>query len=190
MADVSITTSHKQGFDFSNDIQVPVGFVTALKIGEDELEADLKGKDPMSPTDDIEAVGMINNIYWSTEITGALEVSMQVSTQNKSTLKVALLQSLTNTKVEINFDVFEYDSIKDPQSYFLSCHSDDASLLGSIVKNNGQLALSVSDEPDTLVQQPQNFTVNLSIFPEPVDQAIHLAASETHKLVKQWGMNG
>ena len=187
MAEISIAGNMKQGFDFSKDKQVTIGFLTAFKVGELELEADFPLYDP---TEDAEAtvVGVINHASWSTNKTDGIEISAQVSLKNKKSLKEALLGSLKNGDVECEFRMLEYDSSPDQKKYYVSFSTGDAAVNGSLERSGANLNISVSDTPDPTVQQPENYTLTFRVVPDQQDQDLHMAVGVGANFVKQWGV--
>ncbi|HEX8540041.1 MAG TPA: hypothetical protein VF664_21455 [Cystobacter sp.] len=177
-----------QGFNFKKDKQTPVGFITSLKLGGVVLAADQTTiKDPEQP-DKVMAdkvVGVLNHYMWETGITDAKYMSAQISTENKQTLSAALLGSWSNIEVEISYVIYEYDPKL--KKYYKS-NSVDKALKGLLEKNGDELNLSVADDPSTEVQSPKNFTLQMGIKPQTLEQTVNLATASGKNLVKQWGV--
>lgn len=189
---VDLYTSHTQGFNFSKDRQDVVGFITGLKINGADVPADITVKAPDDPDSDLKVVGVTTHVFWTTEVTGEIRFSAQVSTKTKNTFKELLLNTLKDSSIEIKFDVFEYDTTCTPQKYYKSFHTNDAAIKASLKKNGTAAAASldihIGNDADTEVQQPQNFTLTVGFVPEPEAQDLHMAVSNSAKFVKQWGI--
>ena len=94
-----------QGFNFKKDKQTPVGYITALKVGDVTFVADQETiKDPEQPDKAIasKVVGVLNHYMWATGITDAIYLSAQISTNNKQALAAALLGSWSNIEVSLS----------------------------------------------------------------------------------------
>ncbi|MFY0577276.1 hypothetical protein ACN28S_25810 [Cystobacter fuscus] len=177
-----------QGFNFKKDKQTPVGYITSLKMGGITLAADqVTIKDPEQPDKTIadKVVGVLNHYMWETGTTDAMYMSAQISTENKQTLAAALLGSWSNIEVEIKYVVYEYDPKL--KKYYKS-NSVDAVLKGLLEKNGDELNLSVADDPSSEVQSPKNFTLQIGVKPQSLEQTVNLATASGKNLVKQWGI--
>ncbi len=177
-----------QGFNFKKDKQTPVGYITSLKMGGITLAADqVTIKDPEQPDKTIadKVVGVLNHYMWETGTTDAMYMSAQISTENKQTLAAALLGSWSNIEVEIKYVVYEYDPKL--KKYYKS-NSVDAVLKGLLEKNGDELNLSVADDPSTEVLSPKNFTLQMGVKPQSLEQTVNLATASGKNLVKQWGI--
>lgn len=177
-----------QGFNFKKDKQTPVGYITALKVGDVKFVPDQETiKDPEQPDKAIasKVVGVLNNYMWATGITDAIYLSAQVSTNNKQALAAALLGSWSNIEVEITYVVYEYDP--KAKKYYKS-NSVDKPLKGLLEKSGDELNLSVADDPSSEVQSPKNFTLQIGVKPQTLEQTVNLATASGKNLVKQWGV--
>lgn len=187
MAEISFNLSHQQGFNFSKDVQVPIGFITKLKFNGADVTADLDIIEPVESAK-TSVVGVMTQVYWDAEITGAVQLCAQISTKNKQLFKQALLNDLKNTAVEFEFCVYDYDTTSEPQKYYECFHTGGAALKGSIQKQGPDLAVQIGDQPDMAVQQPENYALMISIVPEPIEQDLKVAVSSSAKFAKQWGV--
>lgn len=177
-----------QGFNFKKDKQAPVGYVTALKLGEHELVADqVTIKDPEQPDKALgtKVVGVLNHYLWETGVTDAMYLSAQVSTANKQLISSALFGTWSNVEVVFKYVIYEYDPLA--KKYFKS-NFIDADLKGILEKNGDDLNLSVADEPSHEVQSPKNYTLQVGIKPQTLEQSINVATGSAKNLVKQWGV--
>jgi hypothetical protein len=46
----------------------------------------------------------------------------------------------------------------------------------------------VADDPSTEVQSPKNFTLQIGVKPQTLEQTVNLATASGKNLVKQWGV--
>jgi hypothetical protein len=176
-----------QGFNFKKDKQSPVGYVTKLKVGDNELAADQESiKDPEQPDKALKnkVVGVLNHYLWETGVTDAMYLSAQVSTANKQMVASALLGTWSNVEVVFSYTVYEYDPLA--KKYFKSNYIDKE-LKGILEKNGDDLNLSIADDPSTEVQSPKNFTLQVGIKPQTEEQSVNIATGSGKQLVKQWG---
>ena len=177
-----------QGFNFKKDKQNSVGYITKLKLGEIELVADQETiKDPEQPDKALtnKVVGVLNHYLWETGTTDAMYLSAQVSTSNKQVLSAALMGTWSNIHVEFQYVVYEYDPLQ--KKYFKSNYID-AALKGILEKSGDDLNLSVADEESREVQSPKNFTLQVGIKPQTIEQSVNLATGSGKNIVKQWGI--
>jgi hypothetical protein len=177
-----------QGFNFKKDKQSSVGYITKLKLGDIELKADQETiKDPEQPDKALSAkvVGVLNHYLWETGTTDAMYLSAQISTANKQILSAALMGTWANVNVEFQYTVYEYDPLA--KKYFKS-NFTDALLKGILEKNGDDLNLSVADEESREVQSPKNFTCQIGIKPQTLEQSVNIATGSAKNIVKQWGV--
>lgn len=175
-----------QGFNFKKDKQTTVGFVTSIKIGDVQLTADTKVKDPLAPTTDLSVVAVLNHAMWETGVTDAVYLAGQISTANRQSVALLTIMDLTKIEVLFKFTTYEYDPLQ--KKYFKCLDKDDAELKGLVEKNGQDLNLSVADDASTEVQSPINFSFQIGIKPQPVAQTIHISTGEGKNVVKAWGI--
>lgn len=185
-AQSSYSCSVQQGFNFAKDEQVIVGHITYLKIGDKELVADISVTDPENVQVKRKVSGVLSGVHWNGGYADPVQFALQISTDNKN--KIATLQhkSLSNTQVEVEFNVYDYDP--KAKKYFKAFHSNNVRLKGLIQKSGGELALRVNVDQNMEVVSPKNYTLTLGVMPQDISQQIHLAVSTSNKFVKQWGI--
>jgi hypothetical protein len=177
-----------QGFNFKKDKQTPVGYITAITIGDQALTADQETiKDPEQPANNLSSkvVAVLNHYLWETGVTDAMYFSGQISTANKQLLAQLILGSFANINVTFNYVIYEYDPIA--KKYFKSNYTD-AALNGLLEKNGDDLNVSVADNEAREVQSPKNFTFQIGIKPKSTEQSINVATASQKNIVKQWGV--
>jgi len=177
-----------QGFNFKKDKQTAVGFVTKLELGDVPLAADQTSiKDPEQPGQNIgtNVVGVLNHYMWETGTTDAMYLSMQVSVSNKTNLSAKLLTDWTNMEVTFAYVVYEYDPKE--KKYFKS-NWTETDLKGILEKNGDELNLTVADDPSSEVQSPKNFTLQVGVKPQTLEQMVNMATGTGKNLSKIWGI--
>ena len=175
-----------QGFNYKKDKQTPVGFVTALKVGDTELTADLTCKNPTNPTEDLAVVAVLSDILWETGVTDAVYLTGQISATNKQSVALLIYTSMTNVLVTFQFSVYEYDPVQ--KEYYLCFHSNSTDMNGILEKRGDDLNLSVADDAAGEVQSPINFTFNTGIKPQPSAQSLQVAVGKGKNFAKLWGL--
>lgn len=176
-----------QGYNYKKDKQTPVGFITALNVGETDLAVDQTTcKDPMNPATDLAVVGVVRDVQWDLGVTDALYFTVQVATANKQTVLGLLYNTMTSVVVTVNFDIYEYDPLA--KKYFKSFTSAGTVMKGILEKRGEELNLSVADDPSTDVQSPENYTLILGIKPQPAAQTLTIATADQKNIVKPWGL--
>ncbi|MEN6439488.1 MAG: hypothetical protein ABFD97_13015 [Syntrophobacter sp.] len=188
MATNSYNCSVYQGFNFQKDSQDQVGHIVALKLGTSQLSADLSVTDPTSANmaTYVKVVGVVSSIYWNGGYADPIQFSCQVSTTNKNTLATLQHQSMANTEVELNFNIYDYDP--DAKVYFKCYHTNDTAVKGLIMKAGGDLQFNITMDQSTEIVNPKNYTFFLGVMPQPQSQDIMMAVSNTSKFAKKWGV--
>lgn len=188
MAANSYSCSVVQGFNFQKDSQDIVGHIVALKIGTSQLSADLSVTDPTSANmaTYVKVVGVASSIFWNGGYADPIQFSCQVSTTNKNTLATLQHQSMANTEVELNFNIYDYDP--DAKLYFKAFHTNNAAVNGLIMKSGGDLEMNISMEQSMEIVNPKNYSFFLGVMPQPQSQDIMMAVSNTAKFAKKWGV--
>jgi hypothetical protein len=188
MAVSSFNCSVYQGFNFQKDGQDIVGHLVSLKIGEEELAADMDVTNPTSANmaEYVKVVGVISQIYWNGGYADPINLAFQVSTAVKNKVATLQHQSLSNTEVEMKFNIYDYDP--DAKMYYPCFHTDDAVVKGLIMKSGGDLQINIDMDQSMEVVSPKNYAMSLGVMPQPESQDIHLAVSNSDKFVKKWGV--
>jgi hypothetical protein len=187
MADIYKACDSYQGFNFRKDKNTRVGFITNFVIGGvDELEEDISVRDPLDPESDIKVFAVLHEASWGMASTDPLSFSGQVSNDNKKAIDVALLKDMTQIDITFNYCIYDYDASE--KKYYKSFHDNETEMKGRILKQGTDLALSVGDSPNAMIQSPENYAFSASLVPESEKQELHLAVSLDAKFVKQWGV--
>ncbi len=177
-----------QGYNFKKDKQTSVGFITKLKLGDKEFEADQICKNPTKPDEDIKAVAVLSDILWETGVTDAVYFSGQVSVLNKQNIQELIYNTMTNIITEFQFTVYEYDPAQDKKKYYLCFHSNAKDVKGLLEKRGEELNISVADDPSTQVQSPLNYAFQAGIKPQPLSQVLQVAVGDGKSFNKAWGL--
>lgn len=186
-AELSYSCDVRQGFNFEKDAQDLVGHINYLKIGGKEFKADLAVTDPENAQGDpVKVFGVLSSMFWKGGYSDPLQFSGQISTENKKMLATLLHQTMTNTKVEISFTIYDYDP--DEKKYYKAFHSDGQKLQGLIQKSGGELNLALDMDQSQMVVSPKNYTLSAGVMPEDKQQAIQIAVSVSDKFAKQFGV--
>lgn len=177
-----------QGFNFSKNKNTRVGFINSLQIGSvKEMKSDIKVADPMNPNGgEFSVHAVLHEASWGLQQTGPLKFAGQIGTDNKKSIDIAKENSMTKIDTIFQFCVYEYD--RSAKKYYKAFHSDDRDMKGRIEKNGDELNLSIGDVPWTGVLRPENYSFEISIVPESVEQDLHMAVSERFKVVRKWGV--
>lgn len=187
MAEISYSCDVAQGFNFQKDVQTVIGHINSLKISDkDDLKADLNITDPENVSELVKVFGIASNIYWAGGYADPVQLSCQVSTENKNVLATLQHKSMANTEVELVFTIYDYDPKE--KKYFKCFHTNEAKLKGLIHKAGGELEMNISMDQSMEIVSPRNYTFALGTMPQDVDQQIHLAVSLSGKFVMKWGV--
>jgi len=188
MAVNSYSCSVYQGFNFQKDGQDIVGHIVALKVGTSQLSADLSVTDPTSANmaTYVKVVGVVSSIFWNGGYADPIQFNCQVSTTNKNTLATLQHQSMANTEIELNFNIYDYDP--DAKLYFKAFHTNDAAVKGLVMKEGGELQMNISMDQSMDIVNPKNYSFFLGVMPQPQSQDIMMAVSNSAKFAKKWGV--
>lgn len=189
MASTQYNCSIRQGFNFEKDEQVLVGHVVTMKIGTQDLEADINVTDPTNfgVDNNVDIVGVISDISWQGGYADPVYIGFNVSNENAKLVSIMKHTNLSDTTVVFKFTVYSYDPVA--KKYYLAFHSDDTDMKGLVFKQGGDLALDISSDPDPTVVSPLNYQLYIGIMPEEEAQTLKLAVSDTDKFVKTWGVS-
>lgn len=186
MASSYYSCSIRQAFNFEKDARVLVGHLVSIKIGGIELKADLS---LTVPTDLSSAtvVGAFSGVSWEGGYADPVFIHCNISTANQAKALVMKHTNLSKTDVEFAFNVYAFDQVN--KVYYLAFHTDAKALKGIILKQGGDLALDIADEPASEVPSPLNYGFSIGIMPQTEDaQSLLFAVSNTDKFAKVWGV--
>jgi hypothetical protein len=185
-ASSSFTCNVSQGFNFEKDSQELIGHINYLKIGDIEMKSDLNVTDPANIKNSVKVFGIASGIHWNGGYAEPVTFACQVSVENKNKLATLQHKAMANTKVEFQFDIYDYDP--KAKKYYKCFHSNGKKLKGLVLKQGGELAMNIAMDQSSEVVSPKNHTLQLGVMPQDQAQEIHLAFSTTNKLVKAWGV--
>ena len=177
-----------QGFNFRKDVQSKVGFINAIDIAErGELVSDLTVTDPENVEENLKVFGILNDIAWPGGYADPIQFSCQVSNENSKLLSLLTHTNLANTMVTVSFTVYDYDPVA--KKYYTCFHSNEEELSCLVLKQGGNLVMSIDADQSFEVESPKNYRFDMSVMPdEEAAKEIHVAVSDTDKFVKQWGV--
>jgi|GEM_PF-1137068 len=185
-----------QGFNFQRDVQDPVGYLNSLKIGTQEIKADMKLRTP----DTLDKgrselgtfLGVLAKINWGGGISDPFELTCHISTYNKQKISTLLHRNLQNISVEFSFIVYDYDPIA--KKYFPGFRNITVPLKGFLFKEGGKDLQIKIEGKGTEVSSPENWALSLKIVPQAIEQEVKyaVAAKDAAKgketaIVKKWG---
>lgn len=185
MASISKQCSIENTFNFKRDVQLPIGHITALKIGSKTFSADLEVK---KPTDEAaeKIVGAISDFYWEGGFAESLDFVFDVSVTNKTDILSLLHTDMKSILVEITFTLYDYDP--EEKAFFTCVHSNSTALKGLIKTEGDSRLFECTGDQDMVINQPQVYPVMLHIVPEDTQQDVHVAVATSKKFVKPWGI--
>ena len=176
----------RQAFNFQKDAQTLVGHIDTLKIGDTQFAADLNVADPTTGQNK-KVFGVISYIGWQGGYAEPVSFNCQVGTENKKSAAILQHKDLSNTSVEVNFTVYDYDP--KAKKYYTAFYTDGTALKGLVNKSGGELELQIDSDQSMEVVSPKNYAFGLGVMPIEEQQAIQLAVSDTDKFTKQWGVS-
>jgi hypothetical protein len=183
---IDLSCDVMQGFNFRTDITTQIGFITALKIGDEVMTADITCKDPLNNANDKKVVGVMSYCGWIGAATDPLNMNVLVSETAKNKVDTLTKMNMSNVEVDVTFDCYDYDPVE--ATYYKRFHSGEATLKGLIYGQGDDLAIRIVLEPNAVVQEPRNYTLSLGIKPQPSQQELHYAGSAGDEVAMQWGV--
>lgn len=185
MASNNYNCSLQQAYNFQKDQQQNVGHLVSLTIGTQALTADHTLTNPIGYAA-VTVAGVIENWNWEGGYSQPIYMDCNISTTNQTSVSVLTQTNLSNTVVVANFNIYTFDPIN--KVYYLSCTTNSTALNGFIFKQGGDLSLAVDVNNDHQVESPKNYKMMIGFMPQPTQQQINFAVSNTQKFVKQWGV--
>jgi hypothetical protein len=188
MAEEYHTCDVVNGFNFKRDVQNALGHLKALTIGQEAIEANMEVISPETG-DKINVVGIIADIGWEGGDAHPISLSCQVSNSNKVLLTGLTGDTLHDTSVEFDFDIYKYDPAPDQRKFYKCFHCNDEAVKGRLEKSSGgKLAVSIAQEASHEVESPLNFTLYFSVNPEEIEQVLHVAHAVGANKTSRWGV--
>ena len=176
------------GFNFKRDRQNALGHLKALTIGKEAIEANMEVISPETG-DMVTVVGIISEIYWEGGDAHPIQVSCQVSNSNRVLLTELTGDTLHDTGVEFDFDIFEYDPAPDQRKFYKCFHTNDEVVKGRLEKDHkGKLSIEVAKEASHEVESPLNFYMKFTVNPEEIEQVLHIAHAVQSNKTSRWGV--
>lgn len=185
---INVPCDAKVAYNFTLGSTAKVGHLLGLSFtncGKD-LVADTPVPNPESPDDKINVVGVFDHIYWEGGPTEPVFMEIRISPKNKATLQEALSSTTGGAEIAANWAVYDYDY--GDKKYFMTFHSDGNNI--NFVPTKGT-KITISPQPDTVIQQPVNYIVNMSLTAksESEDQEVNIAYTSTNKFTRRIGVN-
>jgi hypothetical protein len=176
--------SAEQGFNFQRDRQDSVGHVTALKIGETAFEADIPATDPVRKSG-TQVVAVLNAARWAGGVSDPIDLSGNLSTQNKQNLQALLQNNLGSVAVEVAYAVYVYDPMT--RAYYAGGQGGTANApLRAIVQKQGQDLLLTAGERGQ-VPNPENWDFTLGIMPAG-QHSLTFSTAPGRNVIRRWGL--
>jgi hypothetical protein len=187
MAEEYHTCDVANGFNFKRDIQNPLGHLKAVTIGQEAIEANMEVISPETG-DKVNVVGIISDLSWGGGDAHPISISCQISNSNKVLLTGLTGDTLHDTSVELDFDIFKYDPAPDQRKFYKCFHCNDEIVKGRLQKSGGQLEISIAQEASQEVESPLNFTLYFAVNPEEIEQVLHVAHAVGANKTSRWGV--
>lgn len=186
MAESSYDCSVTQGFNFEKDAQQVVGHINYLKIGDQEIAADINVTNPEDIAKTVKVVGVASGIFWNGGYADPIQFSCQVATDNKNLISTLVHKTMANTEALLTFTIYDYDP--KAKKFFKCFHTNDEKLKCLINKSGGELELEITTDESMEIVSPKNFQLNLGVMPQDQEMALHVAVSVDGKFAKKFGV--
>lgn len=176
-----------QGYNFRKDKSTPVGFITAIKIGDTDLDADQSVEDPETTGSSLSVVSILTKVEWGLAPTDPLAFGGYLTAGNKQTLQTMTFKDLTKINVDFTMKIYDYDPRK-TSFYVCMEESSKSTLYGLVEKNGDDLVLSVDDTESGPVESPKIYHFSIGIKPKSTAQSITIGTGVSSTIVKAWGI--
>lgn len=216
MASIEKECNHAQGFEFKEDEQHRVGFISSLSIGDVIIPADILVTQPSCAVGRKDksakaVVAVLSNVTWEEVApTKPLRFEGRISRANKQIIQALMMKQFTKVAACMAFSVYEYDRIAD--IYFKSFSSyqgvkpiaqpgmikarpgrndsDEKPIFGNIGASVGKLKFTINDEEDDDIPGfiSHQFTFTLSPTAANKTQQLLVQTSVFNKQLKGFGL--
>jgi hypothetical protein len=171
------------GLEFSADTtHAPFGYLTAAKINQTTLGADLAGTNPLTHAA-LPAVAVLSSVEWNETALQPVLLTGYVSAGTMSQLAALIKNGLGPGMVSVNFAVYQYDST---QRAYLAFAPQPAPLQATLVNAAEPLKLT-----QTLVHlgsvQVYQFSASLTPGLTGTPQGLAVSAGPSSIQVYRWG---
>jgi hypothetical protein len=189
MMEVQKVLDVKHGFDMEPGSSARVGYITSLKIGDQDFSADTTLDHPIDGPKKLKAVAVLSQFFWEGQPTDKIQFEGRISFLNRaklaSTIYSADKKKLAKKDVEVGFTVFEYDFAEG--KYYECVGSGKKAAVGLLSITSGKYDIKVDDSPSTEVQDPQNFMFKVGVNPKALEHSVNMASSNKLKWQMPWG---
>jgi len=186
-APVELDCDVLRGFDMSRDEPARHGHVTAMRIADAELDADLNAFDPLSGLGH-KVVGVLSRVAWGGGPPDPLMLEMRVSVDNTATLTQLTQGGLVDDEVEFSFVVYDYDAGE--QAWYAAfglAQAYDGRIEAAVQEAGDGHEISIEQEPAPDVRVPSNFTFRIGIAQSDCIEVFWLAAGLASGTALEWG---
>jgi hypothetical protein len=176
--------SQQQGFNYQRDKQDRYGFITALTIGGTAMAADIAATDPVKKAP-IQAVAVLNAARWNGGVSDPIDLSGNLSTENKQNLQAMIQKGPDSVAVEVAYTVYAFDPVT--KAYYAGAQGGTTSAtLKAVVQKQGQdLLLTVGERGQ--VPNPENWDFTLGIQ-AAAQQTMTFATAPGRNVIRRWGL--
>jgi hypothetical protein len=185
MASNNYYCSLEQAYNFKKDEQQTVGHLVSLTIGSSAFTADHTLTNPVGYAA-VTVAGTIASWSWDGGYANPIYLDCNISTTNQTATSVLTQTNLSNTVVVLAFNIYQFDPVN--KVYYLACTTTSTPLNGFIFKQGGALSLAMDVQNDPTVPSPLNYRMSIGVMPQPSQQIINFAVSNSQKFSKQWGI--
>jgi hypothetical protein len=189
---ISIRANVSQAFNFHKEEQTPIGHITSLSIAGEKFKNSLTVQNPtkIESGPDEKVVGVISNIRWNGGQSDPIIFTCQVTAENREKAAILTHTKLSNTEVELAFNLYEFDIDSAQVGYYRSFYTSEQGIKGEIEKNSGMLEFEIDMDPSPEVPSPRNYELYLSVMPSDTNAyLLELALSKSSSFKKPWGFN-
>lgn len=189
--------SPEQAINFKPANKAPFGYMTSLTLSTAGTTVmDIFCTDPLTVKEGLtetgaaaaNAVALLTRVRWDLGATDPVIIQGLMTMANKQVLVGLLYAGLADIGVDFSFNVFEYDPVVDPKTYYACFQTGTTALKGKLQKDGDrELAIEINDDEELNIQDNSFFGFSMKIVPSGPGQLITLASKSLATITKKWG---
>jgi hypothetical protein len=170
-----------QAFNFERVADGALGFMHSLALGGTTLSRDLIVLDPMDPSRTATVTAVLERVSWRGGVGDAIDFTLRLSGANRDAVIAAAGEAVRDAS--FSFTVYECYG-----SCFEAFHTA-GQVFPALVGLDGQdQKIHVSNDVNTDVAAPENFTVLLTLVPGNEARDLHRGYDSRKRVVMRWGV--
>jgi hypothetical protein len=182
-ASIDFTLNVDNGFAFSSDVHIAVGYITAWTLGSTALPADLSVQNPTNPAQFMNVVAVLSSETWTGNATNPISFDFRVSPNNRDEILISLATTNQPPVPALNFQIYNYDSELDV--WYLAFGPEGGQPVSTVVAASPALTVASSAASDPA--SPVNYAGSVT-FEAAALTSLDYSSSSIHTVSEPWGL--